>query len=252
MLAALLRIEAEIRAALKPGLEHEVAHARLAWWREECARLSAGSPAHPLTRALGAHFAGAARASLTGVGGLVDLATWDLAQATFGSRRELTGYCERWSAALIVPLASAARAVVPESTLAFGAALKELELLLAAAPDAHAGRVRLALDELEAAGIAAAELTGAAAGAALAQLLAQSHGRARAALLAATFAPQAQPALRTLLVWGRMSLLASQRLQAALPRLAAPGEYQRPLDGLTAWRIARRAGRGRLSAADPD
>jgi len=250
VLDALLGIEAEIRQALKEGLEHEVAHARLAWWREECARLLGAAPVHPLTRALAGHFA-ADREALAGVGGLVDLATWDLAGATFGSRRELTGYCERWSAALIVPLTRAALPAAPAGALAFGAALKELELLLALGPDARAGRVRLPLDELEAAAIAPAELAGTAAGAALAALIGAAHASARGALAAATFAPQEQPALRALLVWGRMSGRLSQRAQHALPRLARPGDHQRPLDGLSAWRIARRADRGRLGAADP-
>ena len=251
VLEALFGVEAEIGAALKSGLEHEVAHARLAWWREECARLSAGEPLHPLTRALGAHFQGAARAALADLGGLVDLASWDLARATFGSRAELTGYCERWSAALIVPCARAALTAAPAGARAFGAALKELELLLALAPDARAGRVRLPLDALEAAGIAPAELAGATAGTALARLIGEAHARARAALSAATFTPAEQPALRALLVWGRMSGLFSQRAQAALPRLARPGDHQRPLDGLIAWRMARRAARGRLRATDP-
>jgi phytoene synthase len=235
VLEALFGVEAEIGAALKSGLEHEVAHARLAWWREECARLSAGEPLHPLTRALGAHFQGAARAALADLGGLV----------------ELTGYCERWSAALIVPCARAALTAAPAGARAFGAALKELELLLALAPDARAGRVRLPLDALEAAGIAPAELAGATAGTALARLIGEAHARARAALSAATFTPAEQPALRALLVWGRMSGLFSQRAQAALPRLARPGDHQRPLDGLIAWRMARRAARGRLRATDP-
>jgi phytoene synthase len=252
VLAALLGIEAEIRVVLRAGLEHQVAHARLAFWREECARLAAGAPEHPLTRALAAHFGDAAPAALASMGGLVDLATWDLAQATFGSRRELTGYCERWSAALLVPLARAALADAPAGALAYGAALKELELLLAVSADARAGRVRLALDELESAAVAPAELTASTAGAPLARLLAAAHGRARGALLGATFAPPAQPALRALLVWGRLSVRLSQRAQAALPALAGPGDHQRPLDGLSAWRIARRADRGRLSGADAD
>jgi phytoene synthase len=251
VLEALLGVEQEIRAALKEGLEHQVAHARLAWWREECARLAEGIPVHPLTRALGGYFPGDARAALAGVGGLVDLATWDLARATFGSRRELTGYCERWSAALIVPWARAALAAAPAGALAFGAALQELELLLALRSDAQAGRVRLPLDELEAAAIAPQELAAAAAGAALVRVLGEAHGRARRALMAANFTPQAQPALRALLVWGRMSALFSQRAQAALPRLARPGDHQRPLDGVRAWHIARRGARGGLDAADP-
>lgn len=35
-----------------PRLDHAVAHTKLAWWREEIARWIAGTPRHPLTRAL--------------------------------------------------------------------------------------------------------------------------------------------------------------------------------------------------------
>ncbi len=251
VLEALLGVEAEIRVALKAGLEHDVAHARLAWWREECTRLSAGTPVHPLTRVLGGHFAGGRREVLADFGALVELASWDLARATFGSRRELTGYCERWSAALIVPLARAALPQAPAGALAFGVALKELELLLTLAPDARLGRLRLPLDELEAARIDPQELSAVSAGAALTRLLGAAHERARQGLVAATFAPEAQPALRALMVWGHMSGLLSKRNQAALPRLADPGEHQRAFDGLDAWRIARGADRGRLGAPEP-
>ena len=251
LLAALLGVEAEIGVTLKSGLEHDVAHARLAWWREECARLVAGAPTHPLTRALGAQFPEAARGTLAGLGGLVDLAGWDLAAATFASQQELSGYCERWSEALIVPFTRAALPGASAGARAFGAALRELELLLALAPDARAGRVRLPLAGLEAAAIAPQELAGTAAGAPLARRITEAHTRARRALAAATFTQQEQPALRALLVWARMSMLFSQRAQAALPRLAPPGDHQRALDGLSAWRIARRAARGRLSVTDP-
>jgi len=105
MLAALCGIESEIAASLSAGLDHQVAHVRLGWWRDECERCAQGRPAHPLTRALAASFAPGDLAPLAGLTGLVDTAMWDLAAATFDTRRELTAYCERWSVALVEPLA---------------------------------------------------------------------------------------------------------------------------------------------------
>ena len=52
ILEPLFGIEAEINAALQPGLEHSVAHVRMNWWAEEAERLRAGQALHPLTRAL--------------------------------------------------------------------------------------------------------------------------------------------------------------------------------------------------------
>ncbi len=180
VLGALLAIEAEVRAGVDAPLEHEVAHTRLNWWREECVRLADGSALHPLCRELAAGCAASDRALLAGVGGLVDLARWDLAQATFGSRRELTAYCERWSTALILPWARCAvPGIAAAHVLPVGSALKELELLRSLLPDARAGRVRLPLDELERAGLTPQALTAGTPGEPLRALLA-ARMRARA------------------------------------------------------------------------
>src|SRR3984885_12625381 len=216
-LAVLCALEREIGASLRRDLDHQVAHARLAWWREECARCLAGAPAHPLTRELAALFA-PEPAALGGLAGLIDCAVWDLAAATFETRRELSAYCERWSAAMIDPLVlHAAPGLAPAPGRALGAALRELELLLALVPEAHAGRLRLPLDEL-----------------------------ARAAVPAQVLAPAQwpRPPLRGVIVWAALACLQSQRAQARLPCASVPGEQQRLLDGWRAWRAARRAAAG--------
>lgn len=51
-LTALWTIADEIHASARPGLDHTVAHARLGWWQEECARTARGAAAHPLTTLL--------------------------------------------------------------------------------------------------------------------------------------------------------------------------------------------------------
>jgi phytoene synthase len=246
-LGTLLGIEAEIRAGLAPGVDHQVAHTRLGWWREECLRLEAGTPLHPLTQALTAQFAHPERAVLAGVGGLVDLAIWDLAQATFGSRRELEAYCERWSTALVAPLSQLA---LPQSPppVALGARLKELELLNGLGADARAGRVRLPLDELTAAQVPPQALTAGTWSAELSALVRAAHTRARAQLAGAVAAPTPaqQAPLRALLVWAEIVAADSRRLSAALPRAALPGDHPALLDGWRAWRAARRAERGRF------
>ncbi len=112
VLASLCGIEREIGASLRPGVDHHVAHTRLEWWREECNRCAAGNPVHPLTRELRIHLeqltpGSRVNAALAGLSGLVDAATWDLADATFERREELTAYCRRWAAAMVAPLAFA-------------------------------------------------------------------------------------------------------------------------------------------------
>lgn len=249
-LEALLGIESEVRAGLERALEHELAHARLAWWREECARLAAGHPLHPLTRELQARFGEAGRDALAGLSGFIDTATWDLAAAPFETRRELEAYCGRWSAAGIEPLVSLA---LPDTAAGFarpfGCALRELELLNRLSVDARHGRLRLPLHELAAAGVPPEEPAALTLGAALAELLRRRHRQARSALAQAIagLAGAQQGPLRALLVWASMVALESRRIAAALPRATSPSDHHAPLDGARAWRAARRADAGRFS-----
>jgi len=246
---SLLGIEAEIGAALARGLEHDVAHARLGWWREECARLAQGAPLHPLTRALAASLPANDRDVLAPVAGFTDLATWDLAGATFQSPRELAAYCERWSAAFVGPLARHAQPDSPPgAALSLGARLRELELLNALGADARHGRLRLPLEQLKSAGVDPAEAARPQWGAPLVQLATQRHAAARRALAQAlaALAPRAQGPLRPLLVWAALEREHSRRGVRALPRATLPGDHHAPLDGWRAWRSARRADAGRL------
>jgi 15-cis-phytoene synthase len=250
LLEALCGIEREIGASLGRGLDHQVAHTRLAWWREECGRCADGSAVHPLTRALCAALGADGAASLRGLSGLVDVATWDLAGATFETRRELAAYCERWAAGMIAPLAAQAAPALPAAAWrGLGAALRELELLAALERDARAGRVRLPLDELARAGVGTADLARPPWDPPLAALVRARHLELRAALAAAVraVAPGAQAALRGLMVWAAIASVRSRRTERRLPSAPAAGDHHAPLDGLRAWRAARRAAAGRLA-----
>ncbi len=248
VLAALCGIEREIGASLKPGLDHQIAHTRLAWWREECARCAQGQPVHPLTRELTACFA-AEPGALAGLTGFIDTAAWDLAAATFDTRRELTAYCERWSAALVEPLAChAVPQLPPERVRVLGRSLRELELLIALVPEARAGRLRLPLDELAGAHADPEGLAYAPWPAGLVQLVRARYAELRAALATsvAALAPDCQAPLRGLLVWAAIGAHAAARAQRDLPRAAAARDHHAPLDGWRAWRAARHADAGRL------
>lgn len=242
-LAALSSLEREIGASLRPGLDHQVAHTRLAWWHEECDRTARGSPAHPLTRELAALLAPLGTEALAGLAGFVDTAVWDLSCATFDTRRELTGYCERWSAAMIAPLVSLASPDAPATQArALGVSLREIELLLALAADARSGRLRLPLDELERVHLSPESLAQPPWPPALAELLRHRHRALRASLGAALDAlpPAARPALRGLIVWATLACAASARAEKRLPQASTARDHHAPLDGWRAWRVARR------------
>jgi phytoene synthase len=241
--AALAALEREIGASLRPGLDHQVAHARLAWWREECARAAQGRPAHPLTRELASLFAPFGPVPLAGLGGFVDTAVWDLSCATFDTRSELTGYCERWSAAMIAPLVSLALPDAPAAQArTLGACLREIELLLALAADARSGRLRVPLDELGRAQASPECLARPPWPPGLAKLVRHRHQELRAALGAALEAlpPAARPPLRGLIVWAAISCAASLRAEKRLPQESTARDDHAPLDGWRAWRAARR------------
>ena len=247
LLESLTGIESEIHEVLRPGLEHSVAHVRMQWWQEECERAATGSGVHPLTRALLAALPAGAAPGVD-LKGLLDTATWDLASATFAARKELTGYCERWASAMMVP---AVRAAAPASLSAdaattlgrkLGAALRELELLNDLRPAALAGRLRLPLDELQAAGIDPDALAAAPCPPALVTLLRERHGQAQTqlrTLLDGIADPAQRAALRGLIVWARLTLRHSQQIVAALPAPWRPTRASRLGDVWQAWRYAR-------------
>ncbi|HEY0768670.1 MAG TPA: squalene/phytoene synthase family protein [Steroidobacteraceae bacterium] len=250
LLAALCGIESELAVSLGAGLDHQVAHLRLGWWREECERCTQGRPAHPLTRALAANFAPAERAPLAALTGVVDTAIWDLAAAAFDSRLELTAYCERWSAALIEPLARfALPGIAAGSCRALGRGLREIEMLSALAGDARAGRLRLPLDELARAHVPPESLAQPPWAAGLAGLVRERHRQLRAELAASVdaLARHEQAALRGLMVWAALAWSYSLRAERALPGAITSGDHHRPLDGWRAWRAARRADAGRFA-----
>jgi 15-cis-phytoene synthase len=278
VLAALLEIEAEIASGLRPGIEHHVAHARLQWWSEEATRYAEGVPVHPLARELLKARANAgvggradiAAGSPMGIAGSVDTAVWDLASATFETRKELTAYCERWAAAMFETAAGAVTpggqpaadqlpqakppgtvataAVSPSPWKNLGAAVREVELLTDLARDAHIGRIRIPLDELDRAGVDANSLAKLPWPVPLATLLKERHEALRVIIASnvAAFAPDEQMALRGLLVWVALTWRLSVRAERALPNGIPPRRYDALADGWQAWRAARRAAAGKL------
>ena len=315
-LEALFGIEREVLDSVRPGLDHHVAHSRLQWWREECERAARGSAAHPLTRALITALGDPQAKSvpqLAGLCGIVDVATWDLASATFETRRELDAYCQRWAVAMIEPLVAAAtrpavavaaptadgsptsadpnaapspaaargpsasakstrrgsfgarldstasaEAATSATLLAsaertaawqdLGAAICEIGLLAGLALDAHQGRIRFALDELESANVDTRSLAKLPWPETAAALI-----RGRLAFLrneiersVAGSGREQQQALRGLLVWAALSWRTAQRMERALPNRPPHGRFDGVSDAWFAWRIARRATVGRF------
>ena len=156
MLAALYAYEAEIAETVWSS-SHEVAHARVQWWRGEVDRLLGGQPTHPVTRAL--------RSLRELLGERLSLlheplvaADIDLARMTFANSTELEAYCFRASGSLQTLAAhSSSDAVLSDAERAFarrlGSAIRRTELLRDLRGHLAAGRLPVPLDVLAEAGI---------------------------------------------------------------------------------------------------
>jgi phytoene synthase len=257
-LEALLSVEGEITSSLLPGLDHQVAHARLQWWKDECERCTQGRPVHPLTCTLVEAFdvgatdvdESAVRISpLAGLSGSVATTVWDLAKATFETRHELTAYCERWSGAVIEPVVLYNAASVAGAWRDVGSAMREVVMLASAAGEARAGRIRIPLDELQQIGADADTLASPPWPAPLATWVHERHETLRATITRSLkgAATADHPALRGLLVWAGLTMRMSRRAQQALPGNWRPQRLDPFTDAWFAWRSARRAMTGVIS-----
>lgn len=252
--AALFELEAEIGHGARPGLDHAVAHARLAWWLEETSSLASGRGRHPLGRRLLGSFAGLAL-SPPDLRGLATVVQIDLACMAFESDDEFAEYLGAWSRGLfrnlalrLCPAAEHRPAVEAFVALA-GPALRDLELVARLAEDARLGRVHVAIDPDPDRAPATVEawqrqpwpMEPA-------NALRERIGRRRTELRRAAGAlPESlRAALRPLLAWCALGCGLGDRCQAALPLQYHAGRLDPLRTGWMAWRAAVAASRGRL------
>lgn len=252
--AALFELEAEIAHGARPGLEHAVAHARLAWWLEETSGLASGKGRHPLARRLLASFAGLAL-SPPDLRGLATVAQIDLACAAFESEQEYRQYLQAWSHGLFRNLAlrlcpaADDRPAVERFVALAGPALRDLELLARLADDARVGRVHSVIEPDPGRAPATVESwqrqpwpTGP--DNALLERIGGRRGELRRA--AGALPASLRAAQRPLLAWCALGCELGDRCQASLPLQYHPGRLAPLRAGWTAWRAAVAAARGRL------
>lgn len=252
--AALLELESEIGHGARPGIEHSVAHARLAWWLEELAGLAAGRGRHPLARSLLASFANAGLSppDLRGLGAIAQV---DLACTAFESEREYADYLGNWSRGLLRNLALRLcpaldhRAALEAFVGLAGPALRDLELVARLADDARAGRVHVVLDAnaAEDPGIVSSwqlQPWPTHVSQVLRERIATRRGELRRA--AGSLPPELRPALRPVLAWSALACDLADRAQSALPLQYHPRRLAPLRTTWIAWRAALAATRGRL------
>lgn len=145
-----------------PG-EPAVARIKLAWWREEIGRAFAGSPQHPVTRALAIpvrdynlpreHFLE-----------IIDGMEMDLDHDRYADFRELSLYCHR-VASMVGMMSAEIFGYADRRTLKYahnlGTAFQLTNILRDVREDAARGRLYIPLDELERFGVSVADIMGA-------------------------------------------------------------------------------------------
>jgi phytoene synthase len=247
LLCALYAFEAEVEETVRAA-NHDVAHARLRWWRGEVDRLVAGHAEHPVTRAL-APMRGFAADALPLLHEALVAADIELARMTFQDQRELQVYCERAGGSIqsVAAAASAGVASLGDDDRGFarrlGSAIKQADLLRDLRLNAMAGRLPFPLDALDDAGIAPADLQGGPLTPSVEGFLEARRLRIDHALQDAmqAFPPHQRAVQRQGLVLGAL-------YRALIARIAHRGELARspadvpPLQRVwTAWRTAMSA-----------
>lgn len=137
-----------------------LAHTKLAWWRQELARLYAGAPQHPVTRALAP--------ALTPFGikheylnEIIDGMEMDLSRDRYPDFAALEQYCHR-VAGVVGLLAASIFGYKDERTLAYahtlGLAFQLTNIIRDVGEDSRKGRIYLPLSELQQFNVSAADI----------------------------------------------------------------------------------------------
>ena len=226
---------------------HDVAHTRLQWWRAEVDRLINGGPQHPAMRVLGDHNL-LDRSGFVRLHELLAAADMDLARMTYSNAQELRAYCSRSGGAVTELIAAQLLAPLPldEPQRAFahriGVGVRQTEILRDLRQDAYEGRLYLPLDEMDAHGLALADLRSREMDGRVRDALKPLRERARAELTAV--APEADTSslgpLHVIAALHRRLLdrIAARNYDVASERIEL-GPIEKPW---AAWRAARRAG----------
>ncbi|MCX8005544.1 MAG: presqualene diphosphate synthase HpnD [Burkholderiaceae bacterium] len=207
----------EVDDAVDAVSEPSVAQAKLAWWREEVERLYAGTPQHPVTRALAPHLApfSITRERLLQI---LEGMMMDLRQTRYLDYAGLQRYCHL-VAGVVGELAAGIFGDPSPATLEYarrlGQALQLVNILRDVGEDARRGRVYLPLQDLQRFGVSVADVLAARYVPGFAPLMAFEAQRARGLFREALAAlpPAERPAQRPGLIKGALYFALLEELE---------------------------------------
>ena len=172
----------EVDDAVDEATDAQLAHAKLAWWRQEIAGLFAGNPQHPVTRALQPALApfGITAERLNEI---IDGMEMDLTQTRYLDFAGLERYCYR-VAGVVGLLAAGIFGYTDARTLDYakhlGTACQLTNIIRDVGEDARKNRIYLPMEDLQRFHVTAADLLNARHGEAFVALMRFQTGRARA------------------------------------------------------------------------
>lgn len=245
---ALFVIDAEIRESAQSA-NHDVAHTRLQWWRQEIDRLANANAQHPATRILSS--AADDRRVFAKLHELIAAADMDLARMTYVNEKELRAYCSRSGGAVVELLATLLTQPAARDDAALsaanriGALVRATEIIRDVRQDAYDGRLYLPLDIADEHGLKHEALREKDLSPPARKVLAVLSARLRKdiATTLASIDPAMRAYLRPLYVLGELHAallehIADRNFDVGTERIDL-GPLRKPW---VAWRAARRAG----------
>jgi 15-cis-phytoene synthase len=171
----------EVDDAVDDAAELQVAAAKLAWWRAELANLYAGSPQHPVTRAL-APFKETFSLKAERLNEIIDGMEMDLSYHRYPDFAALKLYCHR-VAGVVGQLSASIFGYSTPSTLEYaenlGLAFQLTNIIRDVGEDARKNRIYLPMDDLKRFGVTAADILNARHSEAFGNLMQFQAGRAK-------------------------------------------------------------------------
>jgi phytoene synthase len=212
-LTALFALRREFEETVKEVSDPAIGRTKLAWWQNELAGLAAGTPTHPVSKALAASLPDA-KAEYPALQALLSGFEMDLDQARYLDYPNLRRYVQAVGGTFAAVVARAARTKAPADgsqapgwSTQLGEALLLAQLVVETGNDARHGRIYIPIDEMQRFNVTAADLINRKYSDAFTELMRFQTKRARDALQTALVAVPANErrSQRALLAQGALA-----------------------------------------------
>ncbi|MGN8111177.1 squalene/phytoene synthase family protein [Paraburkholderia sp. 22098] len=212
-LTALFALRREFEETVKEVSDPAIGRTKLAWWQNELAALAAGTPTHPVSKALAASLPDV-KAEYPALQALLSGFEMDLDQARYLDYPNLRRYVQAVGGTFASLVARSARTKAsadgsqpPDWSAPLGEALLLAQLVVETGNDARHGRIYIPIDEMQRFNVTAADLINRKYSDAFTELMRFQTKRARDAVRTALAAVPASErrSQRTLLAQGALA-----------------------------------------------